>query len=211
MPNVTDVDAFTDPIDFPADGDAATSASILSFLQDVANRTRYILNRAITKNTGTVAIPIIAGTASTNAGFIQGDDGENADASGSISQNSIAGAPEYMFAVLGMPRFGTLVRMRVGFAGRSSGGVRAGLPGTMPIFKLYRQVKSGGGGRTEVISVTDPSGSVGVYEANHDVVSSDVAIALAPGQLWFFRVYGETGANEQVGAAVYWLEVDVTP
>lgn len=44
MPNITDVDVFTDPVDFPGDGDAITSASVLSFAQDLANRTRYLKN-----------------------------------------------------------------------------------------------------------------------------------------------------------------------
>jgi hypothetical protein len=43
--NVTDVDAFTDPVQIPADTEEATSASVLLFVQSLANRTRNLKNR----------------------------------------------------------------------------------------------------------------------------------------------------------------------
>lgn len=43
--NITDVDEFTDPVQGPTDGEAATGASVLLGLQDLANRTRYLKNQ----------------------------------------------------------------------------------------------------------------------------------------------------------------------
>lgn len=43
--NITDVDAFTDPVVIPSDTEAANSASILLFTQSLANRTRNLKNR----------------------------------------------------------------------------------------------------------------------------------------------------------------------
>lgn len=43
--NITDVDEFTDPIDYPIDTEDADQASLERFIQDLANRTRYLRNR----------------------------------------------------------------------------------------------------------------------------------------------------------------------
>ncbi len=43
--NITDVDAFTDPLTAPAGADAADSASILAMAQKIANRTKNIIER----------------------------------------------------------------------------------------------------------------------------------------------------------------------
>lgn len=43
--NITDVDAFTDPITAPAGADAANAASVVQIAQKLANRTRYLFNR----------------------------------------------------------------------------------------------------------------------------------------------------------------------
>lgn len=42
--NITDVDAFTDPITAPAGADAANAASVVDVAQKLANRTRYLAN-----------------------------------------------------------------------------------------------------------------------------------------------------------------------
>lgn len=55
MPNITDADVFTDPVDYPGDGDAITSASVLQHAQDLANRTRYLLNAGAAYATYTVS------------------------------------------------------------------------------------------------------------------------------------------------------------
>jgi len=43
--NITDVDEFTDPVQVPEDGEAATGASQLLGAQDLSNRTRNLKNR----------------------------------------------------------------------------------------------------------------------------------------------------------------------
>ncbi len=43
--NITDVDAFTEPVTAPATGEAADQATFLAGLQHLANRTRYLYNR----------------------------------------------------------------------------------------------------------------------------------------------------------------------
>jgi hypothetical protein len=43
--NITDVDAFTDPITAPAGGDVRNSASVVAVAQKLANRTRNLKNR----------------------------------------------------------------------------------------------------------------------------------------------------------------------
>lgn len=43
--NITDVDEFTSPVDIPNDTEDANQASILQFVQDLANRTRFLKNR----------------------------------------------------------------------------------------------------------------------------------------------------------------------
>lgn len=207
MPNITDVDAFTDPVDIPADGDPATSASLLQFAQDLANRTRYLKNRAIDGLTGTIAIPIIASTGTLSADFTQTDDGPNSGSSGSLIQTA-TGAIHSRMPVLGMPRFGTLRRMRVTLEGASGHGA---LPATQPRFRLFRQLKSLDGQSTMVIDLSDAAASVVAYEASHEITSSDVSIALTPAQLWSLTVDGEGGANYVNGMQVYWIEVDVDP
>jgi hypothetical protein len=43
--NITDVDAFTDPVVVPSNGEDATAASLLTMAQALANRARYLYNR----------------------------------------------------------------------------------------------------------------------------------------------------------------------
>jgi hypothetical protein len=45
--NVTDADAFTSPIVVPSAGEGVTAASVLAYVQGLANRTRYLLNRLL--------------------------------------------------------------------------------------------------------------------------------------------------------------------
>lgn len=45
--NITDVDAFTSPVEAPAGADVQSSANMLALLQKYANRTRYLFNRLV--------------------------------------------------------------------------------------------------------------------------------------------------------------------
>jgi len=69
--NITDVDEFTDPVVVPSDGEAATNASILLYVQKLSNRTRYLRNRLLKLagmyTDGTVQIDICNGVGSLGA------------------------------------------------------------------------------------------------------------------------------------------------
>lgn len=45
--NITDVSQFTDPATSPADGDADSGATFLASFQKIANRTRFLLDKAL--------------------------------------------------------------------------------------------------------------------------------------------------------------------
>lgn len=65
--NITDVYAFTSPVVAPDDGDAATAASVLTGLQGLANRTKYLNDLTVkaVSNTNN-AIVISANTTNTD-------------------------------------------------------------------------------------------------------------------------------------------------
>lgn len=54
--NITDVDAFTDPITSPAGADPANAASVLQIAQKLANRTRYLYNLLVGSGTRTLRL-----------------------------------------------------------------------------------------------------------------------------------------------------------
>lgn len=71
--NITDVDEFTSPCSAPADGDTRNAASVLTPLQKLANRTRYLYN--ILTSTGVQKIRTVGSTAAMKglSGMAAGD------------------------------------------------------------------------------------------------------------------------------------------
>lgn len=205
--NVTDADVFTDPVDVPSDTETADHASLMRFVQDLCNRTRYLFNR---RGVGTFAIPIVASNYGGNdGGFSAIAGGANAinvgATGGSTSQLTQTGDNgQFQCQVFNMPRYGTVRRLRATLDGAAAHG---GLPSTMPRIRLVRFTAYGIG--ADVIDVTDASASVGAYEASHVVTSGDVSIAINPTDRWYIAVNGEGDTNYVAGLVVHSIEVDV--
>jgi len=71
--NITDVDAFTDPIVAPADGDSANAATFQAAPQGLANRTRNLKNRVDVIEAALTALQTAAATATFDGTLTHGE------------------------------------------------------------------------------------------------------------------------------------------
>ena len=198
--NITPVDAFTDPVQGPADGEAVNSANAILGLQDLADRTLYCNNRIVGTNQGQVIdVPFSAehsGTAVWSPdtwGFSQVSD-------------ATAGADFHIVLPASVNRIDAV------FARLRPAGSHAGLPGSMPRLKLFEADFSTSGviTFTELEDIVDPSASVAAYELTHSFDSGAISHVVAPGlKQYFFRFTGEQGTNFKTGLQLFrlWLTV----
>lgn len=95
-----------------------------------------------------------------------------------------------------LPRRGTIASVTMVVDGNGAGASHGALPAIMPKLQLNRIDQTTVTLRTQV---TDASGTVGAYEADHNVTDSP-AWVLSPTARYYARITGEGSSNSVAGA-----------
>lgn len=173
-------------------------------LKQLGNRTEFLRNRTLSALALT-AVPLPLGPAAYNASARW-----EQNSSGYWEQTDVSGTSP-MFIWVPMPRFGTIQKVR--FFVKHSGSHSA-LPATMPTFGLKVCRFSSPEPLVSLVTVTDPSATVGDYDALHTVESATISAPTATfdeGYIYQVTLSGELGANSLAGLRVYGAQIDVVP
>lgn len=81
-------------------------------------------------------------------------------------------------------------------------GAHGALPGTLPSLNVQEHDPSDGTS-SAIANISDSSGSVGVYEAAHDISATGLSHTTSTGTVVYAFAYGEKGANEVAGLLFY--------
>lgn len=182
--NVTDVDEFTTPVNYPDDGEDADSGSILECIQDLANRTSWLKKRLWGFGTITnqwISVPLTPVVGSSWAFF---------EEPYAYRQQQVAAVAVIPFPTV----LNSMIIKEIEIRARGRGG-HASLPENPPRVEFYRQAAFAS---AELIaSVSDSSGSVGTYEAGDtlDMTIPDDGLNTVQGQAYYLKLRGEYGAN----------------
>lgn len=203
--NITDVNTWTTPLQDLADGDLIDGAAFLAAQQGVGNRTEFLRKRVYAGESGDTIRPQLV--SNDTAVWAIGAAGS----AYALNQISAAGASILLMPLEPLPKSGLLTSVSINLAGAAG---HAGLPGTMPTLRLYRQDIGSVAAPTQVgATITDTSASVAAYELSHALTITGLTEALAhdSGNRYYIRVTGETGANSVAGLALLDVAALVNP
>lgn len=205
-------------INIPADGEAVSSASVLGYMQVVANELEFLRRRlpgaSAPANLLTVGKP--AGESVIKLASTVWAVSLPTGPAGAVSTLGLIGVSSTEPALISLDGLipGAILR---NFKAWFRGGVHAGLPAVMPKIELVKFSPSGVVGinatptYTVVDTMVDASANTAAYQPGHIVTK---AIAAPPtvgaDEQWGIRIYGESGANSQVGLEAIWAAVDVS-
>ncbi len=206
--NITESEAWTTPLTAPADGDSVNGATWVAAIQGYANRLKYLAARVPGVQSEVINVmpmPVASSGAYFTAPEGAPDQGPMLQ-TGTPGSDPIAKCPWY-----NAPRKGTLTQVVLRVQGSWASAVHGALPTSMPAFKVWR-VDINTGAKTQVGSTaTDASGTVGAYEAAHDITLSGLSESLE-GRLYFIEVRGEDDTNALANSfAVISMKFSVTP
>lgn len=197
---ITPVNAFGASLVIPADGEPANSASILQYVQEIANRIEYVRQRV--PGATQIGSPInlrvpLQGFAITPANWAN------------------ANAPFYNVTVntstelwLPLPALAPGVQIRSYQVTINPIGGHAGMPATKPQVRLFRQPNNTLIGTT-VSSTVDPSAILGTYETYHDIAGTGLTEVIATGFQYYLVFRNEFGANALAGLSLTDAQISV--
>lgn len=175
-------------LNIPADGEAVNSASVLGYIQEVANRLEYLRQRTPGANPVANVIELFPEAESFDCNPLFTTDwvisfvgsGGGSPGYGTVLQNAIAQpAVRVSTSIDRFLRTGMIIRaMSVDFCGKAG---HAALPATMPVVRLYKFPRSigvahssfysPGGGITATLIDTqsDTSANAAAYQVLHTI------------------------------------------
>lgn len=209
--NVTETEVWTTPLQAVADGDSVNGATWLAAIQGYANRLKYLAARVSGVQTEVITcapFPAISG-----ANYFLTETGSNlATGIGPMLQSGTPGSDPIAKCVwYNPPKKGTLTQVQLRVQGAWSSSTHAGLPSSMPAFKVFRWDPTTGASTQVGTTATDGSGTVGAYEAAHDITLSGLSESLE-GRLYYIQIFGEDDTNALANSfAVIAMKFSVTP
>lgn len=133
--------------------------------------------------------------------------GDYSQVGGNVWQQGGSGGSTIRILLEKLPHGGQIQKIHLRWTGAAI--TRAALP-TLPSFDLYRIDENGTA--TSVANETDASGSVGAYEANHDITwdgtASPIDIDTATYR-YILKVTGENTPNFATGARIQSLRMEI--
>jgi len=205
---ITPVNAWTTPLQGPANGDAVdggAGAIYFDMGQWLSNRIEYLRQRSLGTDQDTLRVgPHALRNLSSRFAFQSGTGAPIA-----WNQSDVTDAGLLAFK-LTLPKRGTITSVTAYVKGAAG---HAGLPGTMPALALLSQDIAGIGNGTAEGAQSDTSGSTGAYQAAHTITISGLSIAFLHDDLVDYYVHftGEDGANKLTGLLLSGIVVAVDP
>lgn len=189
---ITPVNAFGASLVIPADGEPANSASILQYVQELANRVEYVRQRV--PGATPIGAPInlrvpLLGLPVTPANW-------SWFASGGPFYQTTVNTPQEIY--LPLPSLVPGVQIRGYQVTINPAGAHAGMPGAKPQVRLFRQPNNTLIGNT-VSTTVDPSAILGTYETYHDIAGTGLTEVVASGFQYYLIFRNEFGANALSG------------
>lgn len=186
---VTGTDTWVDEVRVIDDGDSCSNAEHGATATDLANRTTHVRNAVPgVAPSLVVKVPL---TAWSSSKWVQGSTVNLA----TWVNNDTSAAGELNFHVPTTLK-GKITAVKVYVTGTNGfGSPHAALPATKPVLRLVSQELAVGA--TVVASQTDPSATVGAYNANHTIEITGLSSPFALGREYFVQLTGETGANAE--------------
>lgn len=200
-------------LSIPADGEAVSSASVLGYMQEVANRLEFLRQRTPGANPVANLLEIVYPTASGLPGYA-------ADWSQTVAGIIPVWRQGASVAATGGPLYCLDNRLQQGMSIRGMAGDIVGknghgaLPATMPTVRLLKFARSigtaaatyiaSGPAMTVVDTQSDLSANVAAYEVVHVVTKTLASPEVVDLANWnyFLQLNGEYGANFVAGTLV---------
>lgn len=233
---ITESDAFPTTLTAPAAGEPASAPALLSqYLQGVANRTRYLLNRrttdaaSITSNGARVSYleSLVVGgvSGSTYSIWIPLSNGLCTDTGGIrdwypsfstyntrpilLAASNIA-SPVIFDISPYLPVHGGYLLSATATLHPASG--HAGLPVTMPTIAVFSQATGVGTSShspaiTTLMSGTDSSGNVTAFQLVHGMTASGAPVSIDASKNHFIQINGEGGTNALTTCVITGLQI----
>lgn len=201
---IVPVNAYGASLSIPADGEAVSSASVLLYMQEVANRLEFLRQRlpganpvANILNIGRFAADAIILPSST----VWARSFSNVFAP--VVNNLVLSSTEVFLMPIPLVA-GTVIR---NFAAIARGaGAHAGLPAVMPKVELVKLDGLGYLGAavapsyTSVDNQSDTSGTTAAYQVAHLITKTlGAPQTVGVNEAWALRMTGESGANALIG------------
>lgn len=206
--NITEVNAYTDPVTIPAAGDPVNAAGWLTALQAVTNRLKYIRTRGIFVAATQKICLNLQGAVGTNFSFVS-NGGPGSNAVGWKQTNAAGGNVFLGFWVPSSFVGHSITKVIAYFRPQGSGATHAGLPANQPQVGLRRQPQD-----AAVLAVVGSDtqladGSVVAYEAPRSITNTQ-AHAISAADTYYVAFTGESGANALVDLLLTRVEIEIT-
>lgn len=185
---LTESDTFDATVTVPDDGDTSNVNSVNTAFQALANRTNYLRNRLFGGGSP-VNVPLA---------FIENASSRFIFRQGKWSQGDVTdgGGLWLPLPFTGGSCTGVIVSVNGDWL---SAGTHAGLPATMPAVELFKSDGTASALPTSLGSQSDTSGSVGAYEATHDIELTISAESITDDVALWVKVTGEASTNALAG------------
>jgi hypothetical protein len=223
MPHaLADADSFAAAVTVPDDTDAASAASVGLPFQNLADRSRYLKNRALGARGGVLPVnlasPLINSHHDYSAGvhFVCPCAGPLTPIHGCWTQTDVgnAGLLAYditseLFAAGLEGAHVTAVTATIDGDLASATPPHAALPATMPIVRL-RVLTVATAAIATAFTASDPTAVVATYDASHSF-SAVGDVIVVQGFRYIVEFLGEAGGNAETGMTLVDLTATVTP
>jgi hypothetical protein len=165
----------------PVASDPALAVSARDGLEDLANRTKWLFDASMTQ------LWLAAGSAILDSVW-------SVDASATVPHvlTTLNGGAYGLYIPVRVPAKGTFSSVAVLVTGAAT---HAGVPATKPTLSLWKSstVRSA---KTQIgATITDPSASVGAYDADHWITLSGLSEVVAADTTYFLKVTNEASTN----------------
>ncbi len=213
---VTPVDAWTTPLNIPADGEPANSASILQYMQVAANRLQFLRNRLIGASQQAVRLHVPVFAPGQANWTVSGTFYPNAFCSVSTLQTYYMPIQGWGASVGGQSSQPAITQIGCVLQGASG---HAALPAIMPRLQLVSHLSAAAIGGSGAIPETvhadqvDTSANTAAYQVWHNVQQTlGVVVPYNPTAQYGLRLSSEAGANAIVGLTIghAWIEITST-
>ncbi len=195
--NIIESSTFETNVVGPDNGDAIDAPSVRNGLQDLANRTTF-LGESIQGQFTLDPVFLDGSSFQLNPTFTSGVWDENHVVQQTALAATIEGLVVYAIPAPAIPGTNAyqITQVRVGI---DPAGGHGALPARLPRIRFCRVT---GGALTVLHTTVDPSASVPVYEAGHEIVTAGLSEDFVDGSTYFVAFSGEQGANAVDGLVV---------
>lgn len=206
--NVTPtVGPWVTPLQIPSDGEGISSASVLAYVQEIANRLELIRNRApgLTASGSPITLPVTAGDAILLAASTNWRKDSSNTLAPVVTNLAVSATETVLLPLRGLVPGQVVQSMGVLIRGAAG---HAALPAAMPTMALTRvDLTAAVGGAADPTNATvtgtgDASANTAAYQVNHLITTGGGGHVVLANNLYFLRVLGESGANSLLGLKI---------